>query len=72
MYYVDSEDQLNDYFLDPDRKIAAAHLDVVCKIRQKGACRYIAGIPTDGGFYVCMKKSPAKERIDLWANTDSF
>ena len=72
MYYVDSEDQLNDYFLDPNRRISSAHLDVVCKIRQKGACRYIAGIPIDGGFYVCMKKSPAKDKIDTWADTEDF
>lgn len=72
MYYVDSEDQLNDYFLDPGRKIPSAHLDVICKIRQKEACRYIAGIPTYGGFYVCMKKSPAKETIDIWVNTENF
>jgi len=72
MYYVDSKNQLNDYFLDPDRRIPSAHLDVVCKIRQKGACRYIAGVTAQGGFYVCMKKSPAKDRIDSWADTENF
>jgi len=72
MYYVDSENELNDYFLDPNRKISSAHLKAVCKFRQKGACRYISGVVVDGGIYVCMKKSPAKATIDMWSRTDKF
>ncbi len=72
-YHVDENDELNDYLLDPNRKISAAHLTVVCKMWQKEkTCRYISGVPTHGGFYVCMKKSPAKEKIDTWANTENF
>ena len=72
MFYVDSEDQLNDYFLDPNRRIPKAHLQSVCKFRQEGCCRYISRIIIGDGPYVCMKKSPAKEQIDGWAKTDGF
>jgi len=72
-YHVDDKDELNEYLLDLDRRIPAAHLDVVCKIRQgENTCRYIAGVPTSGGFYACMKKSPAKNRIDEWTNSENF
>ena len=65
MYGVDFNNQLADYLLDPNRRISAAHLNVVCKMWQKNkTCRYIARVPTHGGFYACMKKSPAKEKID--------
>jgi len=63
---------LNDYFLDPGRKIPSAHLGKVCKFEQKGACRYISGVTIDGGIFVCMKKSPAKSTIDMWARTENF
>jgi hypothetical protein len=72
MYFVDSKNELSEYFLDPKRRIPSAHLKSVCKIRQKGACRYISGIPIEGGFYICTKKTPAKEKIDLWSQSENF
>ena len=72
MYYVDSKDELNDYFLDPNRRIPEDHLKSVCKFRQKDACRYMSRIIIDNGPYICMKKSPAKNRIDEWVNNENF
>ena len=72
MYYVDNEDELNDFFLDPNRRIPSAHLNSVCKIGKKEACRYISRIVVDGSPYVCMKKSPARGTIDMWARTKNF
>ncbi len=70
MYSIDFQNQLNDYLLDPSRKINKTHLNTVCKIYHKGdTCRYIS-LSTIG--YVCMKKSPAKEKIDEWVNTNSM
>ncbi len=65
MYSVDFQNQLNDYLLDEGRKIPNAHLESVCKKDRKDACRYICLCKI--GF-VCMKKSPAKEKLDGWAN----
>jgi len=60
MYGVDFNNQLTEYLLDENRKIPKAHLDSVCKIEQKEkTCRYIA-LSKIG--YVCMKKSPAKDK----------
>ena len=62
MYAVDFNDQLNEYLLDDKRKIPKAHLNAVCKIEQKEeTCRYIS-LSKIG--YVCMKKSPAKVKLD--------
>jgi len=62
MYGVDFNDQLGDYLLDENRKIPKAHLADVCKIEQKEkTCRYIS-LSKIG--YVCMKKSPAKNKLD--------
>jgi hypothetical protein len=62
MYAVDFNNQLNNYLLDEKRKISKAHLDAVCQIEQKEkTCRYIA-LSKIG--YVCMKKSPAKAKLD--------
>ena len=70
MYGVDFNDQLSDYLLDEDRKISKAHLNGVCKIEQKEkTCRYIA-LSQIG--YVCMKKSPAKDKLDEMANSESM
>lgn len=66
MYSIDFKNQLNDYLLDSNRKIPKIHLDTVCKIYHKEkTCRYIT-LSSIG--YVCMKKSPAKEKLDEWAN----
>ncbi|MHA1469340.1 MAG: hypothetical protein ACTSSP_02120 [Candidatus Asgardarchaeia archaeon] len=65
MYYIDFQNQLNDYLLDESRKIPKAHLDAVCKIyHQHETCRYLS-LSSIG--YVCMKKSPAKEKLDQMA-----
>ena len=70
MYSIDFQNQLNDYLLDPDRKIPKAHLDTVCKIyHKKNTCRYIS-LSSIG--YVCMKKSPAKEQLDKWVNNGNM
>lgn len=65
MYSVDFQNQLNDYLLDENRKIPNAHLRSVCKKDQKDACRYICLCQI--GF-VCMKKTPIKEKLDEWVN----
>jgi len=65
MYGVDFNNQLGEYLLDEKRKIPKAHLSSVCKIEQgEETCRYIA-LSQIG--YVCMKKSPAKEKLDEMA-----
>jgi hypothetical protein len=65
MYGIDFNNQLVDYLLDDDRKIPKAHLEGVCKIEQKDkTCRFIA-LSKIG--YVCMKKSPAKVKLDEMA-----
>lgn len=70
MYSIDFQNQLNDYLLDPNRKIPKIHLDTVCKIYQKeDTCRYIS-LSSIG--YVCMKKSPAKEKLDEWADAKNM
>jgi hypothetical protein len=70
MYSVDFQNQLNDYLLDDNRKISKAHLDAVCKIyRGDKTCRYIS-LSSLG--HVCMKKSPAKEKLDEWAETKAM
>ena len=62
MYGVDFNNQLSDYLLDDDRKITKAHLEGVCNIDKKEkTCRYIS-LSKIG--YVCMKKSPAKQKLD--------
>jgi len=66
MYGVDFNNQLCDYLLDENRKIPKAHLEGICKIdKQKETCRYIA-LSKIG--YVCMKKSPVKNKLDELAN----
>ena len=70
MYGVDFNNQLTEYLLDEGRKIPKAHLDSVCKIEQKDkTCRYIA-LSKIG--YVCMKKSPAKEKLDKMVEEDNI
>jgi hypothetical protein len=70
MYGVDFNDQLGEYLLDEKRKIPKAHLASVCKIDQKEkTCRYIA-LSKIG--YVCMKKSPAKKKLDEMVETDNM
>lgn len=69
MYSVDFQGQLDDYLLDKGRKVPDAHLNSMCKKDQKGACRYIC--LSQIGF-ICMKKSPAKNNIDKWANAKSM
>ena len=65
MYGVDFNNQLGEYLLDEKRKIPKAHLSSVCKIEQgEETCRYIA-LSQIG--YVCMKKSPAREKLDEMA-----
>ncbi len=67
MYSIDFKNQLNDYLLDENRKIPKAHLDSVCKIYKKHeTCRYLS-LSTIG--YVCMKKSPIKDKLDELART---
>ena len=62
MYGIDFNNQLGEYLLDEKRKIPKAHLSSVCKIEQKEmTCRYIS-LSQIG--HVCMKKSPAKEKLD--------
>ena len=70
MYGVDFNNQLSEYLLDEKRKIPKAHLDIVCKIEQKKeTCRYIA-LSKIG--YVCMKKSPAKNKLDELVREDAM
>ncbi len=70
MYGIDFNNQLSDYLLDEDRKITKAHLEGVCKIEQKKeTCRFIA-LSKIG--YVCMKKSPAKNKLDEMSNSGSM
>ena len=70
MYYIDFQNQLNDYLLDENRKIPKAHLNTVCKIyQQQESCRYIA-LSQIG--HVCMKKSPAKEKLDQMASKEEM
>jgi len=62
MYGVDFNNQLGEYLLDENRKIPKAHLNKVCFIGNKEkTCRYIS-LSKIG--YVCMKKSPAKDKLD--------
>lgn len=62
MYAVDFQNQLNDYLMDKKRKIPDSHLHSVCQIyKKKKTCRYIA-LSKIG--LVCMKKSPAKQKLD--------
>lgn len=62
MYSVDFNNQLGEYLLDKKRKISKVHLQTVCKIeQQEKTCRYIS-LSEIG--YVCMKKSPVKEKLD--------
>jgi len=62
MYGVDFNNQLGEYLLDDKRKIPKAHLNSVCKIEQlEKTCRYIS-LSQIG--YVCMKKTPAKQKLD--------
>ena len=66
MYGIDFNNDLNEYLLDKKRKISKAHLNSVCKIYCKEeTCRYI-GLSVIG--HVCMKKSPAKDKLDELAN----
>jgi hypothetical protein len=70
MYGIDFNNQLGDYLLDENRKIPKAHLAAVCKIEQKEkCCRYIS-LSEIG--YVCMKKSPAKEKLDQLAKDEKM
>lgn len=70
MYGIDFNNQLSDYLLDENRKISKAHLESVCKIGQKEkACRYIS--LSKIGF-VCMKKSPAKEKLDEMVDNEQM
>jgi len=70
MYGVDFNNQLSDYLLDENRKIPKAHLNSVCKIeQQEKTCRYIA--LSEIGF-VCMKKSPAKNKLDEMVTKESI
>ena len=70
MYGVDFNNQLSDYLLDENRQIPKAHLNSVCKIEQKEkTCRYIS-LSKNG--YVCMKKSPAKNKLDEMANNGNM
>jgi len=70
MYGVDFNNQLGEYLLDNGRKIPKAHLNSVCKMNQKEkTCRYIA-LSKIG--YVCMKKSPAKQKLDEMSNNESM
>ncbi len=70
MYGIDFNNQLADYLLDENRKISKAHLNSVCKIEQKKeTCRYIS-LSEIG--YVCMKKSPAKDKLDELADNESM
>lgn len=62
MYSIDFKDQLNEYLLDENRKIPKAHLDTACcPYHKEKTCRYMA-LSRIG--YVCMKKSPAKNKLD--------
>jgi hypothetical protein len=70
MYGVDFHNQLGEYLLDEERKIPKAHLNSVCKIRMKEkTCRYIS-LSKIG--YVCMKNSPAKEKLDELVKTNNM
>ena len=70
MYVVDFNNQLVEYLLDEKRKIPKAHLNSVCKIEQgEETCRYIA-LSQIG--HVCMKKSPAKEKLDDLVKEDKM
>jgi len=70
MYGVDFNNQLGEYLLDKQKKIPKAHLEGVCKIGQKDkTCRYIA-LSKIG--YVCMKKSPAKKKLDEMVREDNM
>ena len=65
MYGEDFNNQLGEYLLDEGRKINKVHLDSICKIGQKeNTCRYIS-LSKIG--YICMKKSPAKNKLDEMA-----
>lgn len=61
MQAIDIQGEMAEFFFDPKRKIPRAHLDLVCQKGKKGACRYIALVPTG---YVCMKHTPMKNPID--------
>ena len=70
MYGIDFNNQLGEYLLDHNRKIPKAHLNGVCKIDQKEkTCRYIS-LSKIG--YVCMKKSPAKQKLDEMSDEGSM
>ena len=70
MYGVDFQNQLGEYLLDEGRKINNAHLEGVCKIdQQEKTCRYIA-LSKIG--YVCMKKSPAKKKLDEMVEAENM
>lgn len=61
MNIVDEKGSLNKYFADPKIFVPKAHLEKVCKCKQRGVCRYL-GITING--FICAKNTPAKAHID--------
>jgi len=62
MKAINLKDKIDKYCNRQDLKIPKAHLETVCKIRQKkDTCKYICLLP-DG--YICVKKTDIKEAID--------
>lgn len=68
MHAVDFNGKMNDYILDPDRKISKAHLESVCKPgQQEKTCRYV-GLGPNGFF--CAKNTPMKSALDERAESE--
>lgn len=62
MQGVDHRGKLNEFVLDPRRKVTNAHRKSVCKIEQgKDTCKYL-GL-TAGGFF-CAKHTPMRLVLD--------
>lgn len=62
MKSIDLQGNLEEYFLDEDRKISDKHLHNICKIYQKDkTCRYIS-LSIKG--FICVKNTPMKKTLD--------
>ena len=62
MYTIDKNSEYGKYLLDESRLIPKSHLCSVCKKGQgEKCCRYIS-LSIKG--FVCVKKTPIKEKID--------
>jgi hypothetical protein len=70
MQGVDHREKLNEFVLDPRRKITKAHRDAVCKQSMgKETCRYI-GLAANGFF--CAKHTPMRAVLDQNVSEDKM